>query len=238
MQVVFDHHHDEANNITSFFFRPTKPFTYTAGQFIELHIDHNNPDNRGQKRWFTLSSSPTDELLSITTRIIPKSVGKRSTFKNALRKLQPGDLLTMSEPMGDFVLPKLIQTPLVFVAGGIGITPYHSILSWLAATNEKRPISLIYGVGSEDEIIFQDTFDKAHQHVTMVVKSPSSAWGGERGVLTPELIMGLAQPSEDALIYVSGPEPMVETLEKGLKKQGVSSQHLVLDFFPNYSSNY
>lgn len=62
MQVVFDHSKDEAANITTFFFRPEKPVQYTAGQFIELTIPHENPDDRGQKRWFTLSSSPTDEV--------------------------------------------------------------------------------------------------------------------------------------------------------------------------------
>jgi ferredoxin-NADP reductase len=140
----------------------------------------------------------------------------------------------MAEPMGDFVLPKLIQTPLVFVAGGIGITPFHSMLAWLAATNEQRPIKFLYGVHSEDEIIFQETFDKARIHPTIVVSDPSPAWGGERGQLSAELILGLEKPSDDTLIYVSGPEPMVEALEKDLKHTGVKKHRLVLDFFSGY----
>jgi ferredoxin-NADP reductase len=141
----------------------------------------------------------------------------------------------MSDPMGDFVLPKLMQTPLIFVAGGIGITPFHSMLSWLADTGEERPIKLLYGVNNEDEIIFQETFDRARQHATIVVSDPSPAWGGERGRLSAELILGLEQPSEDTLVYVSGPEPMVEALEEDLKKAGLKKHQLVLDFFPNYS---
>jgi ferredoxin-NADP reductase len=108
-------------------------------------------------------------------------------------------------------------------------------LSWLADTNEERPIRLIYGVKNEDEIIFQDTFDRANQHATIVVDEPTPAWGGERGQLTAELILGLESPSEDTLVYVSGPEPMVESLEKDLKKAGLKSNQLVLDFFPNYT---
>lgn len=208
---------------------------YTAGQFIELRLEHLHADQRGQKRWFTLSSSPTDPLLSITTKFAEDN---GSSFKKALRALKPGDELTMSEPMGDFVLPKLLQTPLIFVAAGIGITPFHSILSWLSGTNEKRPISLLYAVNNEDEIIFQETFVKAHQHAIIVVKNPSEAWGGERGPLTPELIMGIGQPSEDSLIYLSGPEPLVEELSKGLMHLGLPKRQLVLDAFPNYLRQY
>lgn len=232
MQVVFDHRNDEAKDITTFYFRPETTLKYTAGQFIELTLPHTHSDKRGQKRWFTLSSSPTEPLLSITTKFTADGDG--STFKQALRRLQPGDKLTMSEAMGDFVLPKLLQTPLVFVASGIGITPFHSIISWLSATNEQRPITMLYAVNSEDEIIFQETLAKAHQHVTLVVNAPSAAWGGEQGPLTPELVMGIAQPSEESLVYVSGPEPTVEKLSNNLLHLGLKKHQLVLDLFPNY----
>ncbi|MDB5170546.1 MAG: hypothetical protein JWO35_240 [Candidatus Saccharibacteria bacterium] len=232
MQVVFDHSEAVASNITTFYFKPEKPVDYTAGQFVEWTLRHANPDDRGIKRWFTISSPPTSELISLTTKFAGKN---GSSFKKALHKLKPGAELTISDAMGDFVLPKLIQTPLLFVAGGIGITPFHSILSWLADTDEERPIKLLHGVHTEDEIIFQDTFDKAAQHATIVVSEPSAAWGGERGRLTAELILGLEQPSENTLIYVSGPEPMVEQLQKDLLKAGIKKYQLVLDSFPNYT---
>jgi ferredoxin-NADP reductase len=235
MQVVFDHHQDEAKNIRTFYFKPETPLKYTAGQYIELALPHANPDNRGQKRWFTLSSSPTDDLLSITTKFAAEH---GSTFKKTLRQLQPGNKVSMIGPMGDFVLPKLLQTPLVFVAGGIGITPFHSMLSWLTAYNEERPITMLYGVNSEDEIVFQETLDSANQHVTIVVANPSPAWGGERGRITAELIMGIGAPSEERLVYVSGPEPMTESLSKDLIRSGLNKQQLVLDEFPNYTIDY
>jgi ferredoxin-NADP reductase len=144
----------------------------------------------------------------------------------------------MSEAMGDFVLPKLLQTPLIFVAAGIGITPFHSILTWLAATNESRPITLLYGVRSEDEIIFQETFYKTRTHATIVVKSPTPAWGGEQGELTPELIVGIGQPSDASLVFLAGPEPMVEATGRGLVRLGLGRSQIVLDAFPNYSPSY
>ena len=232
MKAVFDHTRDEAANIRTFFFKPEKPVRYTAGQYTELTLLHK-ADNRGQKRWFTLSSGPEQEFLTITTKHADRD---GSTFKKALWSLKPGAEVHMAEPMGDFVLPKLIQTPLVFVAGGIGLTPFHSMAEWLATTGEIRPIKFIYGVRTEDEIIFQDTFQQTGIEPTVVVSDPSPAWGGERGRLSADLILGLEKPSDDTLIYISGPEPMVEALEKDLKKAGIRKDRLVGDFFPNYTS--
>lgn len=230
-----DHTKDEATNIRTFYFKTERPVEHTAGQYAQWTLKHPHVDDRGIKRWFTISSSPTEALVTITTRF---NTERSSSFKKALFKLQPGDEIQMSDPMGDFVLPKLIQTPLVCVAGGIGITPFHSILEWLATTSEQRPIKLIYGVNQEDDIIFQETFDKAGIHATIVVSEPSEAWGGERGRLSAELILGLEKPDEDTLVYVSGPEPMVQALEKDLKKAGVPKQQIVTDEFPNYLAEY
>lgn len=232
MKAIFSHTRDEAANITTFFFRPAKPVHYTAGQYTELTLPHKNPDNRGVKRWFTLSSGPEQEFLTITTK---HADDKGSSFKKALWALKPGTEVHMAEPMGDFVLPKLIQTPLVFVAGGIGLTPFHSMCEWLAATGETRPIKFLYGVRNEDEIIFQDTFQKAGIEPTIVVSDPSPAWGGERGRISAELVLGLEKPSEDTLVYLSGPEPMVQALASDLQKVGLRKDRLVSDEFPNYT---
>ena len=232
MKVVFDHSREESANIRTFYFHPEKPVYFTAGQYAEWTFQHPKPDKRGVKRWFSISSSPTDELVSLTTKVLEKD---SSSYKKGLGQLKPGDEAQMSEPMGDFVLPKFIQTPLVFIALGIGITPFHSILSWLAATGEKRPIKFLYAVQNEEEIIFQETFDKSGVHPTITVAEPSDQWGGERGLLNAELIMGLEKPTEDTLVYISGPEPKIEQLEKDLIKAGLKKHQLVLDSFLGYN---
>jgi ferredoxin-NADP reductase len=215
--------------ITSFAFKPEQPFEYTAGQFIELTLPALSGNNH---RWFTVSSSPHEGVVTITTRV---GLAAHTDFKRALADLQAGEAVTISEPMGDFVLPKLLQTPLIFVAGGIGITPFHSMLAWIKHADEERPIKMLYSVQTEDDIIFQDTFEDARQHVTIVVNHPSAAWGGVRGELTAEMILGLKEPSDDALIYVSGPEPFVQRLQKELVKAGVSNQQIVVDEFQGYN---
>lgn len=234
MKVVFKHASDEAANIKTFHFEKPGDYSYDAGQFIELTLPHDNPDERGDKHWFTLSSSPSDDDLTITTKFADPG----STFKQTLTALEPGASVEMSEPMGDFVLPKDASRSLVFVAGGIGITPFHSIAEFLADSAESRDVKFICGVNNEDEIIFQDAFSKANIHTTIVVGEPSETWGGETGRISAELIVGIAEPSDGALVYVSGPEPMVEALETSLQKAGLKKDQLVLDFFPGYENTY
>lgn len=230
MKATFKHSQEESPTITTFWFEPEKPVDFVAGQFIELHLPHIQVDNRGTKRWFTVSSSPTDEMFSITTKFSDPS----SSFKSALQTLEPGTVVDIDPPMGDFVLPQDPTTPLVFVAGGMGVTPYHSIFKWLHDTEEIRPIKFIYAVKTEDDIIFQDTFDAADIHATIVVTEPSDAWGGERGHLTANHILKLTEPDDRTLIYLAGPEPMIEDLQKGLRTAKIPQSRIVTDFFPNY----
>lgn len=233
MKLTFDHAEVEAPNISTFYFRPERSFSYVAGQYAELTLKHKNADNRGESRRFTLSSSPTDELVSITNKFSDKD---GSSFKRALSELKPGDTLLMSEPMGDFVLPKDRTKPLIFVAGGIGITPFRSMIAWLLAEGEKRPIELFYGVRSEAEILSRPMFENAMDKMTILISNPSSAWTGERGYLTAKHIVESNMMGSDSLIYLSGPEAMVTGIQKELIALGVQRQQLVVDLFIGYDT--
>lgn len=230
MTATLHHISEESPQIYTFFFEPQSKIDYIAGQFIELTVPHEAPDDRGSKRWFTLSSSPTDDYLSITTRITADS----SSFKRTLVTLPKGSEVHVSEPMGDFVLPQDVHTPLVFVAAGIGVTPFHSMFRWLHAVHQHRDIKFIYAVDNEDDIIFQDTFDEANIHATLVVAHPSDAWGGERGKLTADHILKLSEAHDKSLIYLAGPDTFVESLAKDLKELKVSPARVVVDYFQGY----
>ncbi len=232
MQASLDHITKEAEAIWSFHFLIDQPYTYVAGQFIEMTLPHASADERGEKRWFSLSSAPHESLISITT----KQAYPGSSFKKALFDLSAGDTANISEPMGDFVLPKDASRPLLFIAGGIGITPFRSMFSELAFASQQRPIKFVYGVAAEDEIIFTEVLKAAGQHATIFVETPAAEWGGERGSLNASAIIGLDKPSSDALVYLSGPEPMVEVLRDELITQGVAEQQLVVDYFLNYTT--
>lgn len=98
MKVTLEFVEELSQEIKTFWFKKPSSFSYIAGQFVELYLPHK-ADERGPKRWFTLSSDPSNELISITT----KTVNKPSSFKSALSKLQAGDEIEMSDTMGDFV---------------------------------------------------------------------------------------------------------------------------------------
>ena len=208
-----------AKDTISFWFRPESKLRYIAGQYIELSLPHANPDSRMARRWFTLSSSPTEELLAITTKFKPDS----SSFKKALHNLPLGSSVQAQMPMGDFVLPKDTSRPLVFVAGGIGVTPYRSMLKFLSDSAEKRDVTVIYVVKDAEEIAFEDILQKS---ANKVVK--------HFGRLNAQDLLQYTGHINDEVVYISGPEKMVETLYEDMIKNGVPRLQLRTDFFHNY----
>lgn len=223
MIATLDHMEIITPTIKTLWFRPERPVRYVAGQFTELFLPHEAADERGVRRWFTLSSSPTEQLLGITTRF--ESSG--SSFKQQLAALQPGARLHLADPMGDFVLPKNPAIPIVFVAAGLGITPVRSMIKRLQDTDEQRDITLLYRTAESDEQAFAPLFNDSPLKYTPLI--------GQNNRLTADRILQAQQG--DPLIYISGPEQMVEQLYKELQTKGISPDRLVGDYFPGYGYN-
>jgi glycine betaine catabolism B len=232
MDVFFDHPEDVAPGIKTFWFRSNQKHDYTAGQYIELYLPHNNADSRGQKRWFTLSSSPSEQLLAVTT----KAASKCSTFKQQLFNLKPGDKARISQPMGDFVLPKDSSLPLVFVASGVGITPIRSMIKWLSDHEQRRSLQLIYGIRSIEQAAFRDLILKYGVKTDLVVSQPTKTYAGLTGRIDVTLITKLVPDYKSKPVFISGPEKFVETLAKELKAAGMPPEQLILDFYHGYDS--
>ncbi len=220
-------------HLSSFWFKPPKKVGYTAGQFIEMTLPHAKPDERGTRHWFTLSSSPTEELISITTRYAGE---EGSSFKRVRFGLKIKSRVEMSDPMGDFVLPKDKNMPLVFVAGGIGVTPFRSMVKWLIDTKDNRNIQVILAANKLQDVLFKDLFEKYGIRPRLVISNPPDNWDGQRGQLTGRRVLTLINGIKDKRLYISGPEPMVETLNEELQALNVSPAQLVGDFFPGYST--
>lgn len=227
MQVTLDHLEDTAENIITFWFKPRHRVSYNAGQFTEIKLPHDSTDERGDKRWFTLSSSPTEELLSITTKFSKPG----STFKRTFLSLKPGTELNLAEPMGDFVLPKDPSIPLVLIAGGMGITPIRSMVKFLSDTHEKRTITLLYAAQSSRELAFLPLLESYCRNILIRTREDD----GNGAALTANKILAITKPSYNALIYLSGPEPMIEKLVEQFTKTTLSEDRLVTDYFPGYN---
>jgi len=233
IDIVFDHSEPISLGVTTFWFKPSQPFFYTAGQFTELHLPHTGADDRGLHRYFTLSSSPTEPLISITTRLAGDA---GSSFKRHLEQLQPGAHLQAAEALGDFVLPKDATIPVVLVAAGIGATPARSMVRWLADTNGERHVSLIQAAGDTAGLLFQDVWRAYPLAYTPVVKRPAAGYSGETGTLSAELILRIAPPDARNLYFLSGPEELVEKLTKDLVAAGIPGYRVITDYFHGYSS--
>lgn len=225
MELTFSHFEHISPTIVTLWFQPETPLDYIAGQYAELWVPHNNPDNRGDKRMFSLSSSPHEKLVGMTMAYDPEHC---STYKTALMQVKPGDKLRLTTlPMGDFILPKDPGVPLVFIAGGVGVAPVHSMVSWLAHIGQQRDVRLAYLVKDGSELLYDQLFASYPMHYLPLVGS------GQRRTAT-ELLDEIS-PAEGTQFYLSGPEPLVQALIDELLRRGVPRTRQVLDIFTGYN---
>lgn len=221
-----------------FFFISNRKIRFVAGQYLEWHLPHPNVDSRGDKRYFTIASSPTEPEIMLATKIISAS----SSYKKALLQLKPGAKISANELDGDFILPQNNQLKLLFVAGGIGITPYRSMVKFLIDSARKQDIILLYLNKTPADIIFKDVLGQGKQFgvktIDAITQDIPVGWTGKIGFINPEMIRQAAPDWRKRMVYISGPEKMVEALEKILLEMGVKDKNFKRDYFDNYTETY
>lgn len=190
---------------------------------MRVQLDHVDPDEEGIKRFFTNAAPPFEGVVQITTRVT------NSTFKQALAALEIGDdsLEMTRPPEGDF-LWRDSDKPLILVAAGIGVTPYYSILAQRVHDNQSIPATLLYN-GRTEALPWKGDF------ATLKRSNPEfnvEYQIGER--LTVEGLQQRFPQLNESIVYLSGPEPMVESIGEELKANGLAEDQLMQDWFPNY----
>jgi ferredoxin-NADP reductase len=215
----------ETSDVTTFLFTPLEPLTWKAGQFIHYVLHHEPTDDRGSDRWFTNAAAPFENNVRITTRLATE---KSSTFKKKLFSIQEGKNIEISNVTGSFVLEDP-EKEYVFIAGGIGITPFRSMLTQL--NFEKKPINVTLLYANRDQnIVYKEELEaiaaKQQNFKIHYIFSPEHI--DEKKI--KELVPDLQKP----LFYVSGPESMVDAVGEVLKKLGVTEENLKQDWFPGY----
>jgi ferredoxin-NADP reductase len=225
----------EADDVISFFFRPQRPLAFLAGQFLELSLPHPTPDSRGSERCLTIASAPSEALLQFTTRVDSTP----STFKQALCKLRPGDVVAASGPYGDFVYAE-DGTPSVFIAGGIGITPFRSTLLEMATRPAPPPATLLYSNGSPN-IPFRAAFDRLQAdwpalRLVYTVTRPSAAWRGPSGRIDATFIAEHVPDPARSRFFVCGPAAFTGAIVGALQRLGVPAARINQEEFPGYEA--
>lgn len=206
-------------------------YEFRAGQ----HADFVFGSESDNSHTFSLASSPRDrELIMIAMRMRP------TVFKNALRAAALGTKVTVSRPRGSFTLHRDITRPAVFLAGGIGIAPIHSILQ--SATQERLPhkLYLFYSNREAADAAFMDELQSmAAQNpnltlVLTVTRHPALAWPYEIGHITREMLIRYLFGLNGPVYYIAGPSGMVTGMTDLLVSSGVSPDDMRTEEFGDY----
>lgn len=220
----------ESPGVESFLFRSEKPLVWKAGQFLHYVLNHAPTDDRGSDRWFTIASAPYERHVMLTTRFAPKQK-QGSTFKRALKKLRRGDTIEVSDLEGDFIVSDPGKQ-YVFIAGGIGITPFRAILKEAAHAGKRLRAILLYANRTTVAAYRKDLDAMARRNRHLVIHYLFDPQRLDRKTIQ-ELVPDLKAP----VFYVSGPEPMVDGVSRLLRRMGVPSRRIKQDWFPGYPAD-
>jgi ferredoxin-NADP reductase/Na+-translocating ferredoxin:NAD+ oxidoreductase RnfD subunit len=227
-----------AADMFEYVFTPNRKLAFLPGQYLEWTLPHKKPDARGFRRYFTIASAPTEPEIKLGIKYDPQHA---STFKKNLSELDPKQVMAASQLAGDFTMPADLSKKLVFIAGGIGVTPFRSMIQYMMDAREKRDIVFLYTVPDPKELAYRDIFEKAGRELGMhyyyVVTRPENApkdWTGKTGRITGEMVQDVVPDFKDRMFYLSGPNAMVETYQSLLLSIGVHRKSIKTDYFPGF----
>lgn len=218
--------------------RIAKPegFTFRAGQAVYVTLkEPAKADARGHIRTFSLASAPTESELLIATRL------GDSTFKQALRGLAPGATVEIEGPYGDLALHEDGARPAVFLTGGIGVTPFRSMIVDALEGGVKHRLVLVYSNRTPESAAFLDELKSLQQAnanfelvSTMTDVSADAGWSGERGSITRELLARHLGDLKKPVYYLAGAPAMVASMELLLREAGVAKESIRAEKFAGY----
>lgn len=226
VEDIFDH----AAGLRSLVLKPERPAPrFRPGQFLHLAVDEWDPSRHWpESRPFSLASPPESrDRLQIT-------VSEVGPYTRRIMETKPGDTVWVKLPYGEFIVESLDTTPAILVAGGTGVAPFVSLAA--SSVQLKGPIQLLYGVRRPDLLIYRDALDKAARDKKRFIWRPfvehGDAGDATRGSLSVDAVFEAAESMgarSAAVIYLSGPPPMIESLTAELRRAGVSSDRVRVD---------
>ncbi|MFP7299108.1 FAD-dependent oxidoreductase [Neobacillus niacini] len=219
-QLVFIESYKESENVYTFVFEKEKDLTWKAGQHGLFSITHKKVKNPTKP--FTIASAPSENVVKLTMKINDNP----SEFKKAMLELKKGMTMGMSGPLGAFNLNE--ELPTVLIAGGIGITPFRSILKQIETEGKgnKKPIHLLY-MDSEKSYIFKDELDAYNDSISTTYLDSSNN-------LHQEIVKFSNLYQNNGQYLIAGPKSMVDSISSSLQSNSISKKNIKKDAFYGY----
>lgn len=226
-----------AEGTMSFCFDKPKDWLFKAGQFVDITlIDPQETDAEGNTRGFSIASAPHEDFLMVATRM------RDTAFKRVLSKMALGTKVKIEGPFGNLTLHNNVERAAVLLAGGIGITPFRSII--VRAAKEKLPHRIFLFFSNrrpEDAPFLQElqeleSVNPNYKLVATMTKSETSndSWSGETGWINREMILRHVKDELAPIYYIAGPPNMVRGVHEMLNTMGVDDDDIRTEEFAGY----
>ncbi|MFW6303307.1 MAG: FAD-binding oxidoreductase, partial [Candidatus Sumerlaeota bacterium] len=203
-------------------------FEHYPGQFMFLRL--KRPGRKSEEHPFTIASSPTLD------GAIEATIKESGDFTNTIGETRTGDTASIEAPFGKFSFVYDQPERILFIAGGVGLTPIISMMRFLRDTSDKRPVFLLYGCRKEEEIVLREELDNMPENMQIqyIMSHPEDDWKGPEGFVNKENIEKLVPDAflgEETHVYLCGPPPMMNMVIRDLGEVGFGKSRLHYEYF-------
>lgn len=223
-----------SDRVYDYIFEPDRRFKFLPGQYMEWTLAGVPYDSRGNRRTFTIASSPTESEVHLGLKFYEPA----STYKAQFERLKPGSVVYGSQLAGNFTLDGNEEKKLAFIAGGIGITPFRSMLKYLTDNTISVDVVLLYIVNDAREFAYAKEIREAARvgvkAIPVVTDLQYSQPGVVTGKLDEELLRREIPDYHERTFYISGPNAMVDATKHHLHVLSVSATRIITDHFSGY----
>jgi ferredoxin-NADP reductase len=207
---------------------------YRPGHYFWVELpDRGHQDEKGLRRHITIVTSPTEQgVVGLATRL------RDTAFKRTLAELEPGDEVEVEEPKGSFLLPDDTSQPYVFVAGGIGITVFRSMLRYIADTGAPHDVTLLYSNRDRGSAAFLDELGELEAQIpglrVVLTMTDDDEWDGEHRRIDEGFLRDHVGDLSRPTFFVAGPPAMAEGVSELLAAAGVPEDRVHTGRFSGY----
>ena len=229
-----------ANNTLGIRIEKPAGFTFQPGQYVTLTIPNTTDiDPNGNGRYFSIANSPDEPNLLFGIRLLD------TAYKKRLISLDVGETVEINDAAGSFLIDQSSNRPLVFFAGGIGVTPIRSMVNHLIKNNISREITAFYSNRTPEDAAFMDDFaswQREHESFkiihTMSRVSEEHSWAGNRGRFTTELVSSHMARLKKPICYIVGTHEFISGIRTILNNIGIPEQDVIREVYCGYCPDH